>query len=100
MRGGASFRYSSIAVHSPRANVPSLQASDLGRATLARALTLPRRGVTSRAGRPDILVAAEEVRRVVLVLQRHQAVVARAIGRLDPRLALLACFEVVDVAPA
>jgi hypothetical protein len=45
--------------------------------------------------RLDVLVEVEEVRQIILVLQRHQPLAVRPVDRFDPICALLA--EVVDV---
>src|SRR6266446_1808705 len=45
-------------------------------------------------GRPDVLVYPEEVGRVVFLLQRSQALVVVAIGRLESCIALIVHHEI------
>src|SRR5260370_9474613 len=54
-------------------------------------------GLTLRppsGGRPDVLVHPEKVGRVVFLLQRTQALVVVAIGRLEPCVALIVHHEI------
>src|SRR5207244_2935384 len=79
--------------------VPGAATRSAGRATrLVRRHT--RLIVAASDGRANVLVAVEEVGRVVLVLQRHQPVIARAVGIPNPIGAFDPTLQVVDVGPA